>query len=427
MTDPLQIILLILALGLTAGAAVVSVKGFGLIKIGWLNFSRLKDLEKQKRNTKDSTRQKALETVIEHCQALRAQWILREPDLEIAQKTQYLVEKIACIYHPQSRTPLMEARLGSILNAFLELKNRIVVFSDLKGVRTFTQFRLRHVHYLSRAWKQKEQWRQSPVGQVFFRYKLGALFRWIYFLVRFMDLTFWMFKMLGYFFHDIVLKILLIRWYLTIGELAIGVYAERAGEPELQADDLLEQLDSIPEQEIPSELPSGTREIADASRKGLIFKMSSLEWNQAKEIYYSLVKDIAGYYYPQAKQPLYEVKIYHLMMAVSRFSDEVASIRDKPVLNKLLDIRVAHLLLARDVMDTIRDSELGAWLKKYSVGRFVKVSRLLYQTIQKKHPGVLFKDFAFYLVKEAGKRWVYVYLHDRIALEANHAFKESIS
>ena len=90
MADPLQIILLILVLGLTVGTAVVTVRGFGLLKIGWLNFSRLKDLEKQKQDTEDSTRQKALETVIEHCQALRAQWILREPDLEIAKKTQYL-------------------------------------------------------------------------------------------------------------------------------------------------------------------------------------------------------------------------------------------------------------------------------------------------------------------------------------------------
>jgi hypothetical protein len=427
MTDFLQLILLILTLGLTAGTAFVTFKGFGLIKIGWLNFSRLKDLEKQTQDTKDPLRKKALQTVIEHCQALRSQWILKEPDLEIAAKTRYLAEKIASIYYPQSAAPLMEARLGKLLESFLELKNRIVVFSELKGVRSFTQFRLRHVHYLSRAWKKKEQWKQSSVGQAFSRYKLAGFFKWLYFLIRCMDMTFWMFKMLGYILHDIVLKILLIRWYLTIGELVIGVYSERSEEPELQADDLLEHLGSIPEQEIPSELPSGVREIADASRKGLMFQMSSLEWDQAKEIYFCLVQDIAGYHYADMEEPLHEVKLYPLMMAVSRLSDEVASIRDQPVLNKLLGVRVSHLLLAKDTMDFVRESELGAWLKKYPVGRFLKVSRLLYQTVQKKHPGFLFKDFAFFLVKEAGKRWVYVYLHDRIALEANHAYKESLN
>ena len=423
MPDFLQLILVIITLGLTAGTAFVTFKGFGLIKIGWLNFSRLKDLEEQTQGTKDPLRKKALQTVIEHCQILRGQWILKEPDLEIAGKTLYLAEAIASIYHPQSDAPLMEARLGKLLEAFLELKNRIVVFSELKGVRNFTQFRLRQVHYLSRAWKKKEQWQKSPVGQVFSCYK--GLFKWLYFLLRCMDLTFWTFKMLGYILHDIVLKILLIRWYLTIGELVIGVYSERSEEPELRADDLLDQLGSIPEQEPPTELPAGVREIADRSRKGLMFQMSSLEWEQAKEIYSCLVQDIAGYHFPQAEEPLYEVKLYPLMMAVSRLSDEVASIRDQPVLKKLLGVRVSHLLLAKDAVDFVRESEFGGWLKKYPVGRFLKVSRLLYQTFQKKHPGFLFKDFAFFLVKEAGKRWIYVYLHNRIALETNHAYQET--
>ncbi|GJL77229.1 MAG: hypothetical protein NPINA01_02180 [Nitrospinaceae bacterium] len=426
MTDPLQFILLMVAFTLTAGLAFATVKGSGLVKIGWLNFSRLKELSRQKVDTENRPRQMALQAVIEHCQSLQKQWILRAPDLDISRNTHALLEQIASTFHPQSKAPLMEARLGKLLEAFLELKNRILVFSRIKGVRRFTQFRLRHVHYLSRAWQKKQQWQESAVGRAFSRYKLAGLFQWLYLLIRFMDLTFWMFKMLGYILHDIVLKILLIRWYLTLGELAIAVYSEQSEDPELQADELLSQLGSIPEQEIPDELPSGVREIADASRNGLMFKMSSLEWGEAKGIYACLVKNIAGHYFPQADQPLYEVKLYPLIMAVSRLSDQVASIRNKPVLNKLLGIRVSHLLLAKDAMDFVNESELGAWLKKYPIGRFMKISRLLYQTVQKKHPGVLFKDFAFFLVKEAGKRWILVYLHDKIALEANHACKESL-
>ena len=203
------------------------------------------------------------------------------------------------------------------------------------------------------------------------------------------------------------------------------MYADRAGESDLDADELLSQLDSIPDEEISSELPAGAREIVEGSRKALMFKMSSVEWDQVKETYFFLVKDIAGHYHPSAEEPLYEVKLYHLMMAVSRLSDQVASIRNKPVLNKLLNIRVSHLMLAKDAMDFVRESELGVWLKKYPVGRFVKVSRLLYQTVQKRHPAVLFKDFALFLAKEAAKRWLYIYLHDKIAVEANHAYKES--
>ncbi len=426
MTNPVEIFLLALAFGLTLGIAIGAVKGFGLIKIGWLNFARLKELEKQKNDSNDPAKQKALQAVIQYCQHLRSKWILQEPDLRIAERTQRLAEEIALVYHPKSSNPLAEVRLGGLLEAFLELKTRIVIFSELKGVRTFTQFRLRHVRYLSRAWRKKEQWRKSPLGQTVARYKLAALFQWVYLLIRFLDLTFWMFKMLGYIVHDVVLKILLIRWYLTIGELTIRMYADRAGESDLDADELLSQLGSIPDEEISSELPAGARKIAEGSRKALMFQMSSVEWDQVKEIYFCLVKDIAGHYYPAAEEPLYEVKIYHLMMAVSRLSDQVASIRHKPVLNKLLNIRVSHLLLAKDALDFIRESELGSWLKKYQVGRFVKISRLLYQTVQKRHPAVLFKDFALFLAKEAAKRWVYIYLHDKIAVEANHAYKASL-
>ena len=427
MTHLIELFLLVLVFGLTLGIAIGSVKGFGLIKIGWLNFARLKELEKQKNNSSDPVKQKALQAVILYCQHLRSKWILQESDLKITERTHHLAEKIASAYHPQSSNSLAEVRLGGLLEAFLELKNRIVVFSELKGVRTFTQFRLRHVRTLSRAWQKKEQWKKSPMGQAFARYKVAALFQWVHFFIRFLDLTFWMFKMLGYIIHDVVLKILLIWWYLTIGELAIKMYADRSGESDLDAEELLSELGSIPDEKSLYELPDGVQIIVDGSKKALMFNMSAVEWSQVKEIYFCLVKDIAGHYYPAAEDPIYEVKLYHLMMGVSRLSDQVASIRHKPVINKLLGIRVSHLMLAKDALDFIRESTVGAWFQKYPVGSFVKISRLLYQTVQKRHPGVLFKDFALFLAKEAAKRWAYVYLHEKIALEGNHAYKASLS
>ncbi|MFQ5445061.1 MAG: hypothetical protein ACE5EK_10645, partial [Nitrospinales bacterium] len=55
----------------------------------------------------------------------------------------------------------------------------------------------------------------------------------------------------------------------------------------------------------------------------------------------------------------------------------------------------------------------------------LKFSHLLYKAIRRKHPGILFKDFAFFLVKEGGKRWIYFYLHDKIATEVNLIYQES--
>lgn len=415
-----------LAFVLTLGVAIGAVKGFGLLKISWLNFARLKELEKQKLESKDPLKQKALQAVVEHCQQLRSKWILDESDLKIVERTQHLAKAIASVYHPRSKNPLAEVRLGGLLEAFLELKTRIVTLSEMQGVRQFTQFRLRHVRYLSRAWKKKEQWQQSKVGQAVARYKLAILVQWVYLFFRFLDLTFWMFKMAGYIVHDIVLKILLLRWYLTIGELTIRMHRDPTQESDLDADELLSQLDSIPKAEDPATLTNGAKEIADRSRKSLLFNVNSVTWDQVKEIYFHLVQDLASHYYPDAEEPLYEVRLYHLMMGVSRLSDQVASIRDQPVLNKLLNIRVSHIMLAKDAMDFLRESELGVWLKKYPVGRFVKISHLLYQTVRKKHPGVLFKDFALFVAKETVKRWLYIYLHNKIALEANHAYKESL-
>ncbi len=120
MTHPVEIFLLALTFGLTLGIAIGTVKGFGLIKIGWLNFARLKELEKQKHDSNDPAKQKALQAVIQYCQHLRSKWILQEPDLRIAERTQHLAEEIALVYHPQSGNSLAEVRLGGLLEAFLD-------------------------------------------------------------------------------------------------------------------------------------------------------------------------------------------------------------------------------------------------------------------------------------------------------------------
>ncbi len=135
---------------------------------------------------------------------------------------------------------------------------------------------------------------------------------------------------------------------------------------------------------------------------------------------------IARHYYPQVNHPLYEAKVFDLISGSARLAEEISEIRDKPLISKLLDLRVSHLLMMKDAADYLQDSEFLQWIKKYKLHQVLRFSNLLFQTIRKKHPGLLFKDFAFTLVKEGGKRWVYVYLHDRIAVEANHIFHQSM-
>lgn len=203
-----------------------------------------------------------------------------------------------------------------------------------------------------------------------------------------------------------------------MGELAIQVYRDRESESEIEAEGLLDELEAIPEEEVGTGLPEGVRGIADTSRKQILFNVGTLEWTQVKTVYLCLVEDIARFYHPESERPLYEVTLFDLMMGFARFAEWIHAIQTKPVLNKLLDLRVSHLLRVKDSAQFLRGTEIWSWLQKYQLHRAVKWSRLLYKIVLKRHPGILFKEFAFALAKEGGKRWVYLYLHDKIAEEA---------
>jgi hypothetical protein len=47
---------------------------------------------------------------------------------------------------------------------------------------------------------------------------------------------------------------------------------------------------------------------------------------------------------------------------------------------------------------------------------------MLYKTLQNKQPEILLRDIAFGVVKEGGKRWVVLYLHGKVAVEANKLY-----
>jgi len=112
------------------------------------------------------------------------------------------------------------------------------------------------------------------------------------------------------------------------------------------------------------------------------------------------------------------------MVGAARFADTIASLESKPLLNKLLSIRVSHILMVKNASDFIVENPIAEKLKKYRVGDILKYSALAYKAVKKKHPGVFVKDFAFSLAMEGGKRWFYIYLHDKIVLEANAIYAQ---
>ncbi len=422
---PEFILLAVFAGALLAAALTLLAPVSVLFKLVWENRERLRALEEEARTANDPTRRSALEALRAPCLALQKQWILRESDLKIGGNTHAYVHSLAAACHPDSDAPWAEVRLGSLLDAFDELKRRAFALSRMRGIGRVTQFRLRHVLLCVRAWQKKEAWQRSTWGRLVARYRVFFWLQWIYALFRFFDLTFWAFKTLGALAHHVVFKALLIRWYLTVGELAVKVYSESVPDAKIDAETLLENLDAVPDQQGVGPVSAGVKEIADASRKKILFGTQSLDTQKLQGVYADLVRDIATFHHPAAREPLYEVKLHALLLGIARLSEDVAALREKPVVNRLLKIRLAQAMRVKRTADQVLGSELWTWLKKYQVPGVLKYATLVFKAVKKKHPGILFKDFAMLLVKEGGKRWMAIYLHDRIVRETDLTYRET--
>jgi len=405
--------------------AVLTAKGYGVLQVRWLNTSRLRELKERAAATSDAMERGALGAVIERCEAVRGRWVLGKADLSLIENTRSLVHDIAKRYHPQSPQPLAEARIEKILDAFLDMKTHILQLTRLRGIRQWTRFRLRHVVWLSEAWEQKTRLEQTPAVRTVRRMKLYAIVKWAYTAVRSLDLVFWSLKMTVFFLYDIVFKVFLIRWTLLVGETAIRLYGDRETGDDVAPEDLLEDMDALPD---PKEFretgfTGEVQELVDASRNAIVFHLGAMSWKEARQRYDQLVKDIAQAHHPEAERPLYEARLYDLLIGFSRFAEQIANLNTKPVVNKMLKLRLSHLLKVKDAAHWALENQVADLVRKYKVGTAVKYSALLYKAFKKGHPGILFKDVALTLTREAGKRWLLVYLHDKIAVEAHWVYK----
>ena len=193
------------------------------------------------------------------------------------------------------------------------------------------------------------------------------------------------------------------------------------GEGEVEAETILNDWDDL-QDEPELFLPENVKQIAESSKKKVLFLTTVLSWKQVGQIYFGLADEIARYYNSESSYPFYEVRICDLLKSVSESLDGIGRLRQKPVLNKLLKIQISQLTKARDLALPFGQNQIIEWANKFQVGSIAKWSNTLYRTIQKKQPGVLFRDVAFSLVKEGSKRWLVLYFHDKIAVEANKLY-----
>ncbi len=400
-------------------------RGLGILKIRWMNKKQTTRLKERFHFSKDPQKKKALFISLQHAEALKSRWFLKEEDLFIGVNTRSLVEEIARIFYPKSKEPLNEARIGQSFQVFLEIQMNIQSLIKIKGIQSLTQFRIRHLVVLVKALQKKRQWEESSFGKAVSKYKVIFVLKWVYKLVRCLDLVFWLLTMFKHAIDIFIFKTLLLRWYLMVGEWALQVYGEHQEEPKLPKDDVLEELDDLPSanREVDANFPEGLSQLISPSRKRILFSPRPMPWGEIRQLYVQLVEDVAQYYYPESEKPLQEARVYDLILALAEFSEQIVALKNKPVIQKILDLRYSHILKVKESADKILNSEMMELVKKYRLGQAVKYSTLIYKTFKKGHPGILFRDFAFTFVREALKRWIYVYLHEKISLEANKVYQ----
>ena len=381
-------------IALLAGLALAGVvAGFfwpqvrGILQLLRFLSARQKQFE-QRRDEKISPQEtQAIEVVLETCSSYRKEKLSHVEGLRFLPDTLHLISQVASIYYPDEKKPIEKARIGNVLSAFLEVNRQILNMLEISGLERLTQFRLFEVMPGSTANKKNSG---LPFG--FFRRQVQLM----------------------------TLRVLWIQWLLFVGESAIKVYAEHQADEIPEPETLLYEMDQL-QDETDLSLPEEVREIVDISRKKILFSVKPLPWVEVKSLYISLAENIARAWYPESAAPLYEVRVYDLLK--SGYLEWVGNLSQKPVLNKMLGLRLRHLTGAREVAIPLTESKLFDWAKKYQLGRAAKWSKTIFKTMQKKQPAILFRDVAIGVVKEGGKRWLILVLHGKIANETNRLYQ----
>ena len=381
-------------IALLAGLALAGVvAGFfwpqvrGILQLLRFLSARQKQFE-QRRDEKISPQEtQAIEVVLETCSSYRKEKLSHVEGLRFLPDTLHLISQVASIYYPDEKKPIEKARIGNVLSAFLEVNRQILNMLEISGLERLTQFRLFEVMPGSTANKKNSG---LPFG--FFRRRVQLM----------------------------TLRVLWIQWLLFVGESAIKVYSEHQADEIPEPETLLYEMDQL-QDETDLSLPEEVREIVNASKKKILFSVKPLPWVEVKSLYISLAENIARTWHPESAAPLYEVRVYDLLK--SGYLEWVGNLSQKPVLNKMLGLRLRHLTGAREVAIPLTESKLFDWAKKYQLGRAAKWSKTIFKTMQKKQPAILFRDVAIGVVKEGGKRWLILVLHGKIANETNRLYQ----
>ncbi len=379
----------VVGIGLAVLMLVVSVlfwqKGKGIFVFWRFMEARKEQLEQKRREGVSAQEGRALEEVLETYSSYKKNNFSSEEDFRFIPDTLRLISKIASIYYPGENEPMGKARIGNVLSAFQEMNGEIMTMLELPGLEKLTQFRLREVLHDFEVNKNS--------SRSFIKHRV----------------------------HLMVMRSLCAQWVLFVGEAAIKVYGECQTDEAFEPEALMDEMDQL-QDEMNLFLPDGVRVIVEASRKKILFSLKPLSPAEMKSLYKLLAENIALFWHPESSAPIYEVGIYDLLKSLVGYLEWAGKLSQKPVLNKMLSFRLSHFTGMRDMAKPFTENKLFDWIQKYQVGRATKWSKTIYKTLQKKQPAILLRDVAVGVVKEGGKRWLVLVLHNKIAEETNKLY-----
>jgi hypothetical protein len=364
-------------------------EGHGIFCL-WKSMETRKKQIQLRRSKKISLQEsQALDVVLETSSLCRQKQFTNEVDIRFFQDTSRLISQIASIYYPGEKEPEEKARIGNILSAFQEMNGEILAMLETPELKMLTQFRLKEMVSDFNANKK-----QSGFVSSFIMHRVRL----------------------------IVIQGLWTQWVLLVGEAAIKVYEEHQADENFEPEALVDEMEQL-KNEMDLSLPDEVRTIVEASRKKILFSLKPLPPAEVKSLYILLTENVARVWHPESSAPLYEVRIYDLLKSLAEYLEWAGQLKQKPVLNKMLGLRLSFLKEARDMANPFGKYKLNEWIEKYQVGRAAKWSKTIFKTLQKKQPSILFRDVAIGIVKEGGKRWLILILHDKIAEESNKLYK----
>lgn len=111
--------------------------------------------------------------------------------------------------------------------------------------------------------------------------------------------------------------------------------------------------------------------------KQKLFKKSKKEGNSKLskltfDMSYQLTEEIASYFFPDSKYPMFELSVHELMNLNHYITDRISEILNKPLLKNMMKLRVTQIIQMFEKKRQIEETKVMKAAKKLKIGKMAK-------------------------------------------------------